>query len=227
MLTVSKDYNPVFKELRLAIKTEDINRVHEQALYVHALAHDKRLTNLHQHTFQDQCLQGLNNISFRHTVSKKYQGYRTLAFFIFHMTRIEDICANTLIANQSQVIFNDNWLEKLNINRVDTGNSMTQDEMEDFSANIIQEELFAYRFAVGKQTQNVIKNLSVTDLKQRPSQEQLNFIFSSKSVLKHKDSAWLVDYWGKKNIGELLLMPITLHELVHLNDCLAIIKATK
>ncbi|TDW20983.1 hypothetical protein EDD63_10918 [Breznakia blatticola] len=220
-------YNLLIKELRQAIKDGDIEKVKVKALRAHELIHDKQLTYSSIDTFQNEALAGLNEKSFRYTTSKKYQGYRTLAFFIFHMTRIEDICANTLIANDTQVIFQDNWVEKMNINRIDTGNSMSQTEMIEFSSSINQEALFDYRLAVAKKTRGIIQKLTSSDLKVKPTQDQLDFILTSKSVLNHEVSIWLIDFWGKKNIGGLLLMPITRHQKVHLSDCYSIIKSTK
>ncbi|MDH6366416.1 MULTISPECIES: hypothetical protein [unclassified Breznakia] len=220
-------YNLLIKELRQAIKDGDIEKVKTKALRAHELVHDKQLTHNSIDTFQNEALAGLNEKSFRYTTSKKYQGYRTIAFFIFHMTRIEDICANTLIANDTQVIFQDNWIEKMNVNRVDTGNSMSQTEMVEFSSSINQKTLFDYRLAVAKKTRNIIQKLTSSDLKVKPTQDQLDFILTSKSVLNHEDSIWLIDFWGKKNVGGLLLMPITRHQKVHLNDCYSIIKSTK
>lgn len=227
MLNTNADYNILIKELRQLLKERSIHRVKEKAFCAHELVHDKELTEGTVDTFQNECLAGLNEKSFSQTASKKYQGYRTLAFFIFHMTRIEDICANILIANEPQVIFQDNWIKKLNINRVDTGNSMSHEEMLEFSSAISQEALFKYRLAVGRKTRSIIENLTVDDLGRKPNEEQLKAIFASKSVLKHEDSEWLVDFWAKKNVGGLLLMPITRHQKVHLNDCQAIIKNTK
>jgi hypothetical protein len=39
-------------------------------------------------------------------------------------------------------------------------------------------------------------------------------------VTEHKDSVWLLDFWGKKTVAGILLMPITRHQIVHLNDCI-------
>lgn len=58
------------------------------------------------------------------------------------MTRIEDICANTLIADEKQIIFQDNWIKKLTIDCVDTGNSMTEMEMTVFLTTIDKDALF-------------------------------------------------------------------------------------
>jgi hypothetical protein len=32
-------------------------------------------------------------------------------------------------------------------------------------------------------------------------------------------SIWLLDFWEKKNMLGLIMMPITRHQTVHLNDC--------
>jgi len=48
----------------------------------------------------------------------------TIAWNIWHMTRIEDITANMLIMDSSQIL-DDEWLEKMSIQVKDTGNAMT------------------------------------------------------------------------------------------------------
>ena len=44
------------------------------------------------------------------------EGYhsKTLAYSMWHIFRIEDIVAHTLIARDDQVLFTDSWLEKTN-----------------------------------------------------------------------------------------------------------------
>ena len=41
-------------------------------------------------------------------------------------------------------------------------------------------------------------------------------------VIDDQKSIWLLDFWGKKNILGLIMMPITKHQIVHLNDCFKI-----
>ena len=38
-------------------------------------------------------------------------------------------------------------------------------------------------------------------------------------VTQQEESAWLLDFWGKKDVAGLLLMPPTRHVMLHLNDC--------
>lgn len=32
---------------------------------------------------------------------------------------------------------------------------------------------------------------------------------------------WLIDFWGKKNVAGILLMPITRHHVVHINESMS------
>ena len=36
---------------------------------------------------------------------------------------------------------------------------------------------------------------------------------------KEPASIWLLDFWKNKTIAGLLTMPITRHQIVHINDC--------
>ncbi len=38
-------------------------------------------------------------------------------------------------------------------------------------------------------------------------------------VTSQEDSIWLLDFWSKKDIAGILLMPPTRHVMLHLNDC--------
>ena len=41
-------------------------------------------------------------------------------------------------------------------------------------------------------------------------------------LTKEKDSIWLLNFWGNKTVSVLLTMPITRHQMVHINDCFKI-----
>jgi len=51
---------------------------------------------------------------------------------------------------------------------------------------------------------------------------QLEKIKQNGGVIDNQKSIWLLDFWGKKNILGLINMPITRHQIVHLNDCFKI-----
>ncbi len=137
------------------------------------------------------------------------------------MTRIEDITSNILIADDSQVL-NNEWSRKLNSEILDTGNAMTVKEIEDFSNRVDMRELRSYRIGVGRRTQIIIEQLKSDDLKRRMTSKQLKRIVSEGGVLDVEGSRWLIDFWGRKTVSGILLMPITRHQIVHLNDSLKI-----
>jgi hypothetical protein len=140
---------------------------------------------------------------------------------IWHITRIEDIVSN-IIMGYKETVFNDEIQAKLNIKIKDTGNAMTYSEMESLNKNINIKELSGYRVKVGKSTQKIIETLEFTDIKRKVKGEQLEKIKQNGGVTDDPKSIWLLDFWGKKNILGIIMMPITRHQIVHLNDCFKI-----
>ena len=55
---------------------------------------------------------------------------------------------------------------QINSKIIDTGNAMSENEILEFSKNINMEELKNYRIEVGRRTQDIIKSLSITDMKE-------------------------------------------------------------
>jgi hypothetical protein len=101
----------------------------------------------------------------------------------------------------------------------DTGNAMNYKEIESLNKNINIKSLKDYRIKVGKKTQKIIKRLEYSDMKRKVEKKQLEKIMENGGVLEHEKSKWLLDFWGRKNILGLIMMPITRHQTVHLNDC--------
>jgi hypothetical protein len=78
-------------------------------------------------------------------------------------------------------------------------------------------ELKNYRTAVGKKTRITVSQLEVNDLKKKMKPDQLTRIIDEGGVLEVDKSRWLVNFWGKKTVAGILLMPITRHQIVHMN----------
>ena len=142
----------------------------------------------------------------------------TIAWALWHIARIEDLAMNILVGATEQ-IFDYNWKEKMNTPISDTGNALTDDEIVSLSKNLCISELIAYRNAVGKRTQEIVKGLSAEDMKRKVSTKALEKIRVEGGVTEQANSIWLLDYWGKKDVAGILLMPPTRHIIMHLNDC--------
>jgi hypothetical protein len=142
----------------------------------------------------------------------------TIAWSIWHITRIEDLTVGILVSGDRQ-IFDRQQKEKLNVTIVDTGNALSDDEIMNLSESINIHSLLDYRAAVIKRTQNIVRELYADDMRRKVSSDGIEKIRAEAGVTAQEESAWLLDYWGKKDVAGILLMPPTRHTLLHLNDC--------
>lgn len=216
MFDVAKDWNPKQRQLReIIVKPECFDQTISLLLSMHALVHASGVYPDVSETLMDEVWDGLNEHAFRTMPTIKDV---TVAWNIWHVTRIEDLTANILIAGSGQVL-NDSWMSRMNTDVRDTANAMTDEEILRFSSRIDRENLLEYRNAVGRRTAEILQNLRFEDLSRRFSKEQLARIPAEGGLTEHPESIWLLDFWGKKNVAGILLMPITRHQVGHLNDC--------
>lgn len=217
MINVSEQWNPKQALLKEYLSRRDkFDEAIKLCLEMHSLVHTSEMSSSTVRTYEDDLWDGLNEQVFRWI---QENGKPTIAWNSWHMTRIEDITSNILIADDSQVLSNE-WSRKLNSEILDTGNAMTVKEIEDFSNRVNMRELRSYRIAVGRRTQIIIEQLKSDDLKRKMTSRQLKRIVSEGGVLDVEGSRWLIDFWGRKTVSGILLMPITRHQIVHLNDSL-------
>lgn len=209
------DWNPLQARLKEIItKKECFGEMQKLVLQMHSLVHSKEVYGGSTDTFQDEVWNNLSDKAFRTMPTSKDD---TVAWNIWHITRIEDLTANYLIAGRKQVL-DQEWHRKLGTKVTDTGNSMTDDEIIAFSSEIDREGLYEYRNAVGRRTKEIIELLKSEDLKRKVSKDGINAIAEVGGVAEHPDALWLLDFWGRKTVAGIIQMPITRHQIVHLND---------
>lgn len=217
MFNKETDWLPKQKRLQILIKkSENFDEAIQIALEMHALLHSSEVTKTSSPTLGDEVWEDLNEEDFAIMPTKKDV---TIAWNIWHVTRIEDLISNLLI-RQSPQILDDKWQRKLKTSVRDTGNAMTDEEIIRFSQEVDMKELHSYRNAVGKHTQEILKSLGPEQLKEKPRGEDLEKIVIQGGLTFQEQSIWLKDFWGKKTIAGLILLPITRHQLMHLPNCL-------
>ena len=220
-----KSWNDDIKELRkIILKPDKIQESKSLALSLHSMVHLSIMSGVDKKTFEDELWEGLDENTFR--TSQNQKG-RTIAYGIWHCTRIEDITMNLLVAGDKQIFNRENWQEKINSNITDTGNAMSEDDIIEFSKNINMEELKNYRIEVGIRTRDIVKNLSTQDMKRNFDKHRLQRILDERAVLDVKASNWLIDFWGRKNVAGIILMPMTRHQVIHINESLSAKKKSK
>ena len=140
---------------------------------------------------------------------------------LWHIIRIEDLTVNILIFEKESIL-NEKLKNELNISITDTGNSLSKEEIKKLAKEININKLKYYNDKINERTINLIKKLKAEDMKRKINKISLDKVINEGGV--SKDNLWLIDYWGKKDIAGLLLMPLSRHIIVHLNQCYKYIK---
>lgn len=147
---------------------------------------------------------------------------KTIAYSIWHIFRIEDIVAHTLISETEQVFFSGNYQDRINSPIITTGNELVKEQIADFSKRLNLKELYLYIFEVKDSTEKIINSLSYDELKRKISEERKEYLKSLKVVSDDKNAIWLIDYWCGKDIRGLIQMPFSRHWIMHIEASLRI-----
>lgn len=142
--------------------------------------------------------------------------HSTLAWSLWHLFRIEDIVAQTLILKDLQILFKGAWLDKTNSQIITTANELEGDEMIEFSKTLNIKATYEYCKAVMESTNEMLGQLKFADLKKTFSDEDKERLVASKCVSPEESSVWLIDYWCGKNLAGLIKMPFSRHWIMHL-----------
>lgn len=221
---ITKKYN----ELKLALQGTDIDKIRELTLEVHAMVHPAEISGRTEKAIADYVLDYMlrgnqNELVPRedYDVDLHYAGTRTvpLCWQFWHTYRIEDLVSNILMANQNQ-IFNEEWQRKIGSPITDTGNALELDEAIAFGKEINIEALHEYMLAVGKNTRNILGNLTLVQINSMVPEEWVMRILEEGGVTTDFRSVWLLVFWGRLTMGGMILTPMTDHHMMHLPPCL-------
>lgn len=144
---------------------------------------------------------------------------KTIAYSLWHVFRIEDICAHTLVKGDEQIIFKKGYQKKTASPIITTGNELVKQEIADFSKQLDLDELYAYMLDVKKSTEKIIKGLAFEDTKTKISGDRRKELESLHVVSKDESAVWLIDYWCKKDVRGLIQMPFSRHWIMHTEAC--------
>jgi len=172
-------------------------------------------------------------ISFKNELSREdfnlmpfinADGYhsKTIAYSLWHIFRIEDIVANSLINESEQIFFLKNYHKRIGSSIITTGNELVGHQIADFSKELNLKELYLYITDVKESTEEIIRNLSFKDLKRSITNDKKEYLKSLNVVSTDESAIWLLDYWSGKDIKGLIQMPFSRHWIMHIEASLRI-----
>ena len=144
---------------------------------------------------------------------------KTIAYSLWHIFRIEDIVAHTLIKGDEQVFFRKGYQEKIKSPVITTGNELVKQEIADFSKQLDMKELYSYILDVKKSTEKILKEMTFEDTKIKISGDRRKALEDLHVVSEDESAIWLIDYWCKKDIRGLIQMPFSRHWIMHIEAC--------
>jgi hypothetical protein len=174
-----------------------------------------RMAGTEPWSFEDEVLDDMTEEQIRR-IPRNCE--HSVVWIIWHIARCEDITMNLLVAGNPQVLNRDGWLDRTKSPICHTGNEMDEAGITHLSNSIDIEALRAYRVAVGRRTREIVQQLGPEDLKRKVDPARLQRVWDEGAVVEA--ASGIVDYWGKRNVAGLLLMPATRHHIVHLNEAL-------
>jgi hypothetical protein len=183
----------------------------------HAMVHTAEMSHDGLWSFEDEIQEDVTMQQMR-LIPRNCD--HSIAWILWHMTRIEDVTMNLLVAGSPQVLLQEGWLDQLKINVRDTGNAMTTSSVMELSACMNIDALRLYRLEVGRRTREIVKLLDWEQLERKVDPARLRAVILQKAVLEA--ASGLLDYWGRLTLAGLLLMPPTRHNFIHLNEALRI-----
>lgn len=171
------------------------------------------------HFKMELCREDFNAIPFINSA-----GYhsKTIAYSIWHIFRIEDIVAHTLINGDEQIFFSGDYQERIGSPIITTGNELVKQQIADFSNKLDLEELYQYITAVKESTNDILKSLSYADLKRKMTHKDKERLKLLEVVSEDERAYWLIDYWCGKDVGGLIQMPFSRHWIMHIEASIRI-----
>lgn len=220
-----------FNELSDAMQGDDVEQIKKLALELHSMVHPAEVSVSNEKTIADIVFEYMANGKQNLLVPREdyetdlhYAGTKTvpLCWYFWHTYRIEDIVSNILIADGQQ-IFDSEWQKRIGSPITDTGNALELDEAVDFGNGLDIQALREYMVSVGKGTREILKSLTLEQIKSMVPEERVMRILEEGGVTTDFRSVWLLVFWGRLTLGGMILTPLTSHHMMHLPACLNII----
>lgn len=146
------------------------------------------------------------------------RGYhsKTLGYSIWHIFRIEDIVAHSLVAQEEQIFFAGDFAKKIGAPIITTGNELQGEQIAEFSKQLNRKELYEYAKQVMFSTNELLTKLDYADMKRGFTEEDKQNLKESGCVSADENAVWLVDYWCGKDVRGLIKMPFCRHWIMHI-----------
>ena len=176
----------------------------------HARIHRSSVAVAEAINLGDFALRGVSDEMMR----TRAPGHVSIAWFMWHITRCEDIAVNTMLRRDAQVL-DDDWCRRLGVSSRIMGTGMTDEETEGLSSSVDLAALVDYRDAVGLRTREYVQSLDFDSLEllaEAPSAT------AAAAGAMGANGAWVGSFWDGRTRGWFLSWVVLGHSYQHLAE---------
>jgi hypothetical protein len=170
------------------------------------------------HTFvSDDLVESLTEAQVR---GRPVPGVNPIAWLIWHVMRVEDVCVNRFVLDRPQVL-DAGWPSRLRVSRCDVGTGMTDAQVDALCEAVDVEQLRGYCRAVTRATLDAASLLRGLDLEVSVPAERVTRVCTEEGAVD-PGATWLTEFWaGGRSRGWIVAQTSLLHVYGHYFEGLA------
>jgi hypothetical protein len=120
----------------------------------------------------------------------------SLAWNMWHLTRVEDIAVNRFIADRPQVLDEGGWMEKMGVPLRHNGFAMTFPEVDELNQRVDLHALRGYSGAVKARTLEVVPQLTEEILQEKLTEERVRAVMLDEGTAGPRAEGLVENYTG-------------------------------
>jgi len=148
---------------------------------------------------------------------RPHPGVNSIAWNLWHLTRVEDAGLNRFVVDGTQVFDEGNWLERMDISWRHHGTNMNFAEVDALSQRIDLAALQEYSNAVQARTRHIINTLDAHQLVISVEEERLHKIMITEG-LAHSQAEGFIDNYRGWTGGKCLMNFGLTHPYQHVGE---------
>jgi hypothetical protein len=167
-------------------------------------------------TLAERILGGMTDEQMR---MRPGRGLNPLAWVLWHMARVEDVCINLVVIDGRQV-FDEAWASRMGVRRWDIGTGMSEDEVRDLAGSLNVAAARAYRSAVGRRTRDIVTLLPLSVWEEIIAPADTARAAQAGAFGPH--AAWVEKAWQNMSRATRLGAAAIAHNAMHLGEAATI-----
>jgi len=141
----------------------------------------------------------------------------SIAWILWHLTRVEDAGLNRFVMDGSQVLYEGDWMRRMNVPWRHNGGEMTLAGVDDLSLRIDLNALREYSQAVQVRTREIMANIDQVDLEATLQEPYIRKVIVDEGLAYTDPEGFIQNYTGWSK-GKCLMTYGLTHPFQHLGE---------